>query len=88
MSEDSEYNDPCYQQLRTIPDCFYAVLDGFCYASDRHISIDCCKIYASLDSGCIHRFAEEATARRFCYIYDDYVSRQADILLRFCKSKI
>ena len=82
------YNDPCYQRLRTIPDCFDDVLLAFCYLDERHISDDCCKIYASLDSGCIQRFADEATSRHACFIYDNYIGRQADVLVRVCNSRV
>ncbi|KAG6397967.1 hypothetical protein SASPL_139417 [Salvia splendens] len=54
----------------------------------RPISDDCCKIYVSLDSGCIHRFADEATSRHACVLYDYYIGMMADDLVRLCNSKI
>ncbi|XP_042019556.1 pectin acetylesterase 7-like isoform X1 [Salvia splendens] len=78
-----------YFQLRTIPNCFQDVLYDFCYlAPERPISDDCCKIYVSLDSGCIHRFADEATSRHACVLYDYYIGMMADDLVRLCNSKI
>ncbi|KAL1538149.1 pectin acetylesterase 7-like isoform X1 [Salvia divinorum] len=86
MSE--PYNDPCYQQLRTIPNCFDKVLESFCFFSTMDVAIDCCKIYVSLDSGCIQRFVDEAHARKACFLYDEYIDREAEALVRICNAKI
>lgn len=83
------YSDPCYQRLKTIPNCFNSVLTYFCYLKERNVSDACCKIYKSLDyDKCILKFADEAAARDACVVYDNYIDFQADQLLRECNSRI